>query len=49
VRFLVGAGWPAHWLDFIKDRLLPPMPKLLEAPFCSTRAIRTSWPRQSGS
>ena len=33
VDFLVGEGWLAHWLDFSKDRLLPPMPKLLDAPF----------------
>jgi multiple sugar transport system substrate-binding protein len=33
VRFLVGEGWLAHWLDFTKDRLLPPMPALLEQPF----------------
>jgi multiple sugar transport system substrate-binding protein len=33
VRFMVGEGWLAHWLDFTKDRLLPPMPKLLEQPF----------------
>jgi multiple sugar transport system substrate-binding protein len=33
VRFLVGEGWLAHWLDFTKDRLLPPMPGLLEQPF----------------
>jgi multiple sugar transport system substrate-binding protein len=33
VRFLVGGGWLAHWLDFAGDRLLPPMPALLEQPF----------------
>jgi multiple sugar transport system substrate-binding protein len=33
VRFLVGEGWLAHWLDFAGDRFLPPMPKLLDAPF----------------
>jgi multiple sugar transport system substrate-binding protein len=33
VRFLVGEGWLAHYLDFSGERLLPPMPKLLEAPF----------------
>ena len=33
VRFLVGEGWLAHYLDFAGDRLLPPMPKLLDAPF----------------
>src|SRR3712207_1757563 len=33
VRFLVEGGWLAHWLDFAGDRILPPMPGLLEAPF----------------
>jgi multiple sugar transport system substrate-binding protein len=33
VRFLVEGGWLAHWLDFARDRLLPPMPALLERPF----------------
>jgi multiple sugar transport system substrate-binding protein len=33
VRFLVGEGWLAHWLDFAGDRYLPPMPVLLQAPF----------------
>jgi multiple sugar transport system substrate-binding protein len=33
VRFLVSEGWLAHWLDFARDRLLPPMPALLEGPF----------------
>jgi multiple sugar transport system substrate-binding protein len=33
VRFLVGEGWLAHWLDFAGDRLLPPFPELLERPF----------------
>jgi multiple sugar transport system substrate-binding protein len=33
VRFLVGEGWLAHWLDFAGDRWLPPMPALLETPF----------------
>ena len=33
VRFLVGEGWLAHWLDFAGDRMLPPMPELLEQPF----------------
>ena len=28
-----GEGWLAHYLDFSNDRLLPPMPKLLDAPF----------------
>ena len=31
VRFLVGEGWLAHYLDFAGDRMLPPMPKLLQA------------------
>jgi multiple sugar transport system substrate-binding protein len=33
VRFLVGEGWLAHYLDFAGERMLPPMPKLLDAPF----------------
>jgi multiple sugar transport system substrate-binding protein len=33
VHFLVGEGWLAHWFDFAGDRLLPPMPALLEQPF----------------
>jgi multiple sugar transport system substrate-binding protein len=33
VRFLVGEGWLAHYLDFSKERLLPSMRKLLEQPF----------------
>ncbi len=33
VRFLVGEGWLAHYLDFSGERMLPPMPKLLDAPF----------------
>jgi multiple sugar transport system substrate-binding protein len=33
VRFLVAEGWLAHYLDFSGERMLPVMPKLLEAPF----------------
>ena len=33
VRFLVGEGWLAHYLDFAGERMLPAMPKLLQAPF----------------
>ena len=33
VRFLVGEGWLAHYLDFSAERMLPAMPKLLDAPF----------------
>ena len=33
VRFLVSEGWLAHYLDFAGERMLPPMPKLLDAPF----------------
>jgi multiple sugar transport system substrate-binding protein len=33
VRFLVAEGWLAHYLDFAGERLLPPMPKLLDTPF----------------
>ena len=33
VRFLVGEGWLAHWLNFAGDRFLPPMPSLLDQPF----------------
>ena len=33
VRFLVGEGWLAHYLDFSGERMLPAMPGLLEQPF----------------
>jgi multiple sugar transport system substrate-binding protein len=33
VRFLVGEGWLAHYLNFSGERMLPPLPKLLDAPF----------------
>jgi multiple sugar transport system substrate-binding protein len=33
VHFLVAEGWLAHYLDFSAERLLPPMSKLLDAPF----------------
>jgi multiple sugar transport system substrate-binding protein len=33
VRFLVADGWLAHYLDFAGERILPPMPKLLDSPF----------------
>jgi multiple sugar transport system substrate-binding protein len=33
VRFLVAEGWLAHYLDFSAERMLPPMQKLLDAPF----------------
>jgi multiple sugar transport system substrate-binding protein len=33
VRFLVGEGWLAHYLDFSGERMLPAIPKLLEQPF----------------
>jgi multiple sugar transport system substrate-binding protein len=33
VRFLVEDGWLAHYLDFARDRLLPPMSKLVEQPY----------------
>jgi multiple sugar transport system substrate-binding protein len=33
VRFLVGEGWLAHYLNFSGERLLPSLPKLLEQPF----------------
>jgi multiple sugar transport system substrate-binding protein len=33
VRFLVGEGWLAHYLDFAGERVLPPMPALLDSPF----------------
>jgi multiple sugar transport system substrate-binding protein len=33
VRFLVAEGWLAHYLDFSGEYMLPPMPKLLNAPF----------------
>ena len=43
VRFLVAEGWLAHYLDFSAERLLPPMQKLLDAPFWLDPAIRTAW------
>jgi multiple sugar transport system substrate-binding protein len=33
VRFLVADGWLAHYLDFSAERMLSPMPKLLDQPF----------------
>jgi multiple sugar transport system substrate-binding protein len=33
VRFLVGEGWLAHYLNFAGERMLPPMQKLLDQPF----------------
>ena len=33
VRFLVGEGWLAHYLDFSSERFMPAMPKLLDQPF----------------
>jgi multiple sugar transport system substrate-binding protein len=33
VSFLIGEGWLAHYLNFSGERMLLPMPKLLEAPF----------------
>jgi multiple sugar transport system substrate-binding protein len=33
VWFLVAEGWLAHYLDFSGQRMLPTMPKLLQAPF----------------
>jgi multiple sugar transport system substrate-binding protein len=33
VRFLVGDGWLGHYLDFAGERMLPPMPALLQGPF----------------
>ena len=32
VSFLVGEGWLAHYLHFSGERMIPAMPKLLEAP-----------------
>jgi multiple sugar transport system substrate-binding protein len=32
VRFLVGEGWLAHYLDFAGERFLPPIQKLREGP-----------------
>jgi multiple sugar transport system substrate-binding protein len=29
----VAEGWLGHYLDFSGERMLPPMPKLLDAPF----------------
>jgi hypothetical protein len=33
LRFLVEDGWLAHWLDFSRDRVLPPMRRLIDSPF----------------
>jgi multiple sugar transport system substrate-binding protein len=33
VRFLLAEGWLGHYLDFSGERMMPAMPKLLEAPF----------------
>jgi multiple sugar transport system substrate-binding protein len=33
VRFLVGEGWLAHYLNFSGERMLPPMQKLIDQPF----------------
>jgi multiple sugar transport system substrate-binding protein len=33
VRFLIREGWLAHYLSFAGERMLPSMPKLLDAPF----------------
>jgi multiple sugar transport system substrate-binding protein len=33
VRFLAGEGWLGHYLDFAGERMLPPMPELLQGPF----------------
>jgi multiple sugar transport system substrate-binding protein len=33
VRFLVREGWLAHYLDFSGERLMPPMPALINQPF----------------
>ncbi|MDF2760058.1 MAG: carbohydrate transporter substrate-binding protein, partial [Thermomicrobiales bacterium] len=33
VRSLVEGGWLVHWLTFASDRLLPPMPEVLDSPF----------------
>jgi multiple sugar transport system substrate-binding protein len=33
VRYLVEDGWLAHWLDFSRDRLLPPMRRLIDQPY----------------
>ena len=29
----MAEGWLAHYLDFAGERMLPPMPKLLDQPF----------------
>ena len=33
VRFLVGEGWLAHYLDFSAERFLPAMSALLDQPY----------------
>jgi multiple sugar transport system substrate-binding protein len=33
VRFLLSEGWLMHYLNFSGERMLPPIPKLLDQPF----------------
>jgi multiple sugar transport system substrate-binding protein len=33
VRFLIGEGWLAHYLNFAGERMLPPLQKLSSQPF----------------
>jgi multiple sugar transport system substrate-binding protein len=45
VRFLVGEGWLAHYLDFSGERYIPPMKSSSTSRSGSTRATRTAWPQ----
>jgi multiple sugar transport system substrate-binding protein len=49
VRFLVGEGWLAHWLNFAGDRIMPPCARCWSNPSGSTHATRTGWPRPCNS
>jgi multiple sugar transport system substrate-binding protein len=33
VHLLINEGWLEHWLDFTGDRLLPPIPAVIDQPF----------------
>jgi hypothetical protein len=49
VRFLIGEGWLAHYLDFAGERMLPAMPARFKRRSGWTRATSTAWPRQCSS
>ena len=49
VRFLVGEGWLAHYLDFAGERCCRRCRSCSMRRSGSTRAIRTAWPRRCRS